>query len=262
MLKKVKKTNTWKGTVRQQGGKECGTKGQCTQPKMSGTHSQSKGALQGWSLYLLETALASSWSWAPEEWPAMLTGSYKYSSWIQLMSSPLEVLLSKKEKNDILPKHAKNNYKEKEKKCILTGFWSMYNYLQTVPEENVPSNFHNLNFGVWLYLITQPSACKVHACCVTHRWHGLCERRHTTHCQGRPVYCEAGSSQITILWQVMINTHAIFSYIFGCEALMAEPSPSALMLLSQTVKTKPKTVPALHQPYKTTFVACVLQSSY
>lgn len=45
----------------------------------------------------------------------MLTGSYKYNSWIQLMNSPLEVLLSMKEKNDILPKHARNNYKENEK---------------------------------------------------------------------------------------------------------------------------------------------------
>lgn len=115
--------NTWKGTARQQGGKECGTEGQCTQLKMSDTQSQSKDAFGGLIfLYLLETALISSWSWVLGEWPAMLTGSYKYNSWIQLMNSPLEVLLSMKEKNDILPKHARNNYKENEKNVLWQHF--------------------------------------------------------------------------------------------------------------------------------------------
>lgn len=138
--------NTWKGTARQQGGKECGTEGQCTQLKMSDTQSQSKDAFGGLIfLYLLETALISSWSWVLGEWPAMLTGSYKYNSWIQLMNSPLEVLLSMKEKNDILPKHAKNNYKENEKMY----FDSMLKYVQL--SSNCQKKMYPVIFTSWIW---------------------------------------------------------------------------------------------------------------
>lgn len=52
--------------------------------------------IQDWSLYLLESASIFSWSWAPEELPAGLTGSYTYSSLVQLRNSPLGFLLKER----------------------------------------------------------------------------------------------------------------------------------------------------------------------
>lgn len=125
-----------------------------------------------------------------------------------------------------------------KKKSTLTAFWSMYNYHQTVPEENVPSNFHILNLGVWLYLIIQPSVCKVHA--VSQVAKAVWTQAHGA-LPGRPVYCEAGSSWITRLWQVTINTHATFCYIFGCEpALQWLSHLSSPHTTSQTADTKPE----------------------
>lgn len=156
-------------------------------------------------MYLLEFALISAWSWVLGEWPAMLTGSYKCSSLIQLMNLPLEVLLKHERKEWHTPNNT--NIIKREKKGILTGLWSLCNY-ETAPRENVPNNFHTLNLGVWLYLIIPASLYyKVPA---VSRVVEPQEHLHTMRCHSRPPSCHTSSSQITIAYNFTRNMLTLF----------------------------------------------------